>query len=56
MSARLANVTGTVTTTLAGVLLAALSLSAFGGAPSLFGFLALLLVATAAHRALSRQR
>jgi hypothetical protein len=52
MSAPLSSVTGTVTTTIAGGLLAALSLSAFGAAPTLFGFLALALLATVTHRAL----
>jgi hypothetical protein len=56
MSARLADVTGAVTTIVAGVLLAALSLSAFGAVPTLFGFLALSLFATTAHRAIARHR
>ena len=56
MSARLAKVTGTITTVLAGVLLAALSLSAFGAAATLFCFLALSLFATIAHGAIARHR
>jgi hypothetical protein len=56
MSARLANVSGTITTIVAGVLLAALTLSAFGAVATLFGFLALSLFATTAHRAISRHR
>jgi 1,4-dihydroxy-2-naphthoate octaprenyltransferase len=56
MSARLADVTGTVATVVAGVLLAALSLSAFGAVPTLLAFLALFLLATTTHRAISRHR
>jgi hypothetical protein len=56
MSVRLADAIGTVTTMVAGALLAALSLSAFGAATTLLGFFALSLVATATHRAISRPR
>jgi hypothetical protein len=56
MSVRLADATGTVATIIAGVLLAALSLSAFGAATTLLVFFALSLVATATHRAISRHR
>jgi hypothetical protein len=56
MRVRLAEATGTVATIIAGVLLAALSLSAFGTATTLLGFSGLSLVATATHRAISRHR
>jgi hypothetical protein len=56
MRVRLADATGTVATIMAGVLLAAISLSAFGPAPTLFGFFVLSLIATATHRAISRNR
>lgn len=56
MNARLADMTGTVMTTIAGVLVAVLSLSTFGAAPTLFGFLALFLLATAFHSATSHHR
>jgi hypothetical protein len=56
MSVRLADAIGTVVTIIAGILLAALSLSAFGTAPTLVGFFALSLIATATHRAISRHR
>jgi hypothetical protein len=56
MSARLADVTGTVTTIMAGVLLAALSVSAFGATPALVGSLALFLFAIATTHAMSRHR
>jgi hypothetical protein len=56
MSARLVDMTGTVMTTIAGVLLAALSLSTFGAAPTLFGFLAIFLLATVFHSATSHHR
>jgi hypothetical protein len=55
MRARLSDVTGTATTTVAGVLLAALSLSAFGAASTLSGFLALFLLTALTHRAISRR-
>ena len=47
MSARLADVTGTVTTTMAGVLLAALSVPAFGATRTVVGSFALFLFANA---------
>jgi hypothetical protein len=53
---RMAQATGTVTTIIAGVLLAALSISAFGAVPTLVGFFALSLIATATHRAIARHR
>jgi hypothetical protein len=56
MNARLVDMTGTVMTTIAGVLLAALSLSTFGAAPTLFGFLAIFLLATVFHSATSHHR
>ena len=43
-------------TAIAGALLAALSFSAFGAAPTLFGFVALFLLAATTHRAISRHR
>lgn len=55
-SSKIAEVTGTVTTTIAGILLGALSLSAFGAAPTLFGFLVLLVLATVIHRVIARNR
>lgn len=56
MTSRLADMTGTVMTAIAGALLAALSFSAFGAAPTLFGFVALFLLAATTHRAISRHR
>jgi hypothetical protein len=56
MSERLADATGTVATIVAGVLLAGLSLSAFGAATTLLVFFALSLLGTATHRAISRRR
>jgi hypothetical protein len=54
MSDRLAGTSGTVATIVAGVLLAVLSLSAFGAAATLSVFFALSILAAATHRAISR--
>jgi hypothetical protein len=54
MSVRVAGATGTAATIVAGILLATLSLSAFGAARTLIGFLALFLLAATVPRANSR--
>jgi hypothetical protein len=56
MSARLADLSGMVATVAAGVLLAALSISAFGTGRTLLGFLSLSLLATTSHREITRNR
>ena len=56
MRGTLAEITGTVATAIAGIMLAAVTLSAFGAAPTLWGFFALFLFASATHRAISRER
>lgn len=56
MTSRLTDTSGTVMTASAGALLAVLSVSAFGAAPTLFGFVALFLLAATTHRAISRHR
>lgn len=55
-SSKVAEVTGTVTTTVAGILLGVLSLSAFGAAATLFGFLVLLVLAGVTERVIARNR
>lgn len=49
MSRRIAGVTGNVTTTIAGAMLGALSVSAFGVAPTLVGFVTLFVLASVTH-------
>jgi hypothetical protein len=56
VGATLAGVAGTATTIIAGVLLAGLSQSAFGTTPTLFGFLALFLLAATTYRSVLRNR
>jgi hypothetical protein len=56
MGNRIQAVTGIVTTAGAGVLLAGLALAAFGPTPTLLIFAPLALFASAAQRAISRQR
>jgi hypothetical protein len=56
MDTRLAAVTGTAATVVAGILLGVLSLSAFGAAPTLLGFLTLFLLARVTQRTIARNR
>jgi hypothetical protein len=56
MHARLPDVTGSLTTIVAGILLASLSLSTFGATPTLLAFAAVFLLATAVQRALTHHR
>jgi len=56
MGKRLSEVTGIVTTLVAGAALGILAIPALGLLPTLFLFLTLALVASATQRAISRQR
>jgi hypothetical protein len=56
MMPRLAALTGTAMTAVAGALMVALSFSAFGAAPTLLAFVALFLLAATTHRAIIRHR
>jgi hypothetical protein len=53
---KVAELTGTATTAVAGILLGVLSLAAFGAAPTLFGFLALFALASVTQRVIPRNR
>jgi hypothetical protein len=55
-SSKVAELTATVTTAVAGILLGVLSLAAFGAAPTLFGFLALFALASVTQRVIPRNR